>query len=59
MNIYPENRGQSSSEETQDLNQRKIEQTSSEETEMDLDSDVAEIPVVRGYVVVGCSTATL
>ena len=59
MNIYPENRGQSSSEETQDLNQNEIEQTSSEETEMESDSDIAEIPVVRGYVVVGCSSATL
>lgn len=59
MNMDPENRRQSSSEETQDLDQKKIEQTSSEETEMDSDSDIVEIPVVRSYVVVGDSIATL
>ena len=57
MNINPENRRQSSSEETHDLDQKKIEQTSSEETEMDSDSDIVEIPVVRSYVVVSDSTA--
>jgi len=51
MNMDPENRRQSSSEETQDFDQKKIEQTSSEETEMDPDSDIVEIPVVRSYVV--------
>ena len=57
MNMDPENRRQSSSEETHDLDQKKIEQTSSEETEMDSDSDIVEIPVVRSYVVVSDSTA--
>jgi len=45
------NRGQSSSEETPELHQEKIEeqQASSEETEL-TDSDSEEIPVVRSYV---------
>ena len=52
MKIFPENRGQSSSEESQDL-----EHSSSEETQLDSDSDTAEIPVVRSFVVVGWSSA--
>ena len=51
MNMDPENRRQSSSEETQDLHQEKTEQASSEETE------VEEIPVIRSYVLVGLTSA--
>merc|ERR1712241_803146 len=44
INVASENRGESSSEETQDLHQEKTEQASREETE------VEEIPVIRSYV---------
>jgi len=43
------NTEESSSEETQEVDQENIEQASSEETEL-ADSDTEEIPVVRSYV---------
>ena len=55
MKIFPENRGPSSSEESQ---AQDLEQSSSEETQLDSDSDTADIPVVRSFVVVS-STALL
>ena len=58
MNVVPKNTEESSSEETQEVDQENIEQASSEETELG-DSDAEEIPVVRSYVLVSYSSSTL
>ena len=59
MNMVPETGGQSSSEETQEQEEKEEEEeVSSEETELD-GSETDSIPVVRSYVLVSQSSASL